>query len=419
MMRKNIFKTLAIALFIAFSFGKVKADNDCTIMRTIPYLQTPTQNSMVVRWVTKLDCIGSVEYSTDSTKVANGTATKVNGAATKTLTHRIKLNNVIAGTKYYYRVCSKFLPCNSQVTGTQYYSDIYSFTTLKANSQDFKILILNDLHPARAWYFNYVLYEFMSKASEIIDTTKYDLVVFNGDCSDGFEKEADLIYWLDRFAKFTKSNYIPFVLVAGNHEYDGALADIENQYTSMALKKYIEFVHDGISYGSMKLGNTQLLFLDVGQSNNDNQNYFTNYRIKQRDYIDSLSTDATQKILIHHIPLWGECMDGINPQSDTIGGDLLNNANIVLAINAHTHQRDTIRKFKYTNTYPVYIAEGPDNTGVCEPMDHDIHEITILKKEGLTYFLTSYILKEDRTMIEISYKINSAGNLECINQRNL
>jgi hypothetical protein len=143
---ENRSRTVIILFFIMLSGKRMSAD-DCSIMRTIPYLQTPTQNSMVVRWVTKLDCTGSVEYGTDSTKVANGTATKVNGTATKTLIHRIKLNNLSTGTKYYYRVCSKIPPCNSQATEMQYYSDVYSFTTFKENNQDFKMLIFNDLHP--------------------------------------------------------------------------------------------------------------------------------------------------------------------------------------------------------------------------------------------------------------------------------
>jgi Icc-related predicted phosphoesterase len=417
-MRKNIFKTLAIAFFTTFSFGKIKAGDDCTIMRTIPYLQTPTQNSMVVRWVTSLDCLGTVEYSTDSAKVANGTATKAN-ETTKTLTHRIKLNNLSVGTKYYYRVCSKIPPCNSQSTGSQHYSDVYSFTTLKNGNHDFKILIFNDLHPYLYKPVGYLPDSLQVKVSPIIDTLKYDLIVFNGDCFDGFDKEEDIVYWLDRFSKFTKSNYVPSIYVAGNHEYDGKQADIENQYDSMTLKKYIEFVHDGISYGITKLGGIQLLFIDTGQSNNDNKPYFDEeYYPSQKSYINASLIKSEKTILIHHIPFFGECMSGFQQNLHSkIIGNTLDGANIVLAINGHTHQLETINKGRYQNNYPVYVGEGPGTTGVCNSKSYGfILSMTVLIKKGNNFSLIAYIMKNDYSLISKSYTINNNGTFsELIN----
>jgi hypothetical protein len=422
-MSKNMLRTIAIAFFITLSFGEIKAGNDCTIMRTIPYLQMPTQNSMVVRWVTAFDCQGVVEYGTDSTKVANGTATKVNGT-TNTLTHRIKLNNLNTGTKYYYRVCSKLPPCNSQSAGTQHYSDVYSFRTLKENSADFKMLILNDLHPNYSNHFNNVLYEFMPKASAIIDTMKYDLVVFNGDCFDGFDTEENIIYWLDRFSKFTKSNYIPFVLVAGNHEYDGKQADIANEYASMTLKKYVEFVHDGISYGKIDFSDLELLFLDTGQieSFKDSTRYFENYRRQQESYIDSLitSNDTVKKILIHHIPFFGHCTwdsDTIKNPYFKIGGAKLNQVNVILAINGHTHEFDYVKKdfinnssSNYKNTYPVYKCNGPyslhsPNPYACYYNGYG-HSMTLLTKKEEKISLLFYLIKDN---IIDTYVINNEG----------
>ncbi|MDR2057815.1 MAG: fibronectin type III domain-containing protein [Dysgonamonadaceae bacterium] len=420
-MRKNIFKTLAIAFFIAFSFGKIKAGDDCTVMRTIPYLQMPTQNSMVVRWVTSLDCQGVVEYGTDSAKVAKGTATKVNGAATKTLIHRIKLNNLTPGTKYYYRVCSKFPPCNSQSTGSQHYSDVYSFTTLKDSNTNFTMLIFNDLHP---YYFREALDAFIPKISPIIDTMKYDLLVFNGDCFDNFAKEEDIIHWLGIFSKFTKNNYIPSIYVAGNHEYDGAAASL--------LKNYIEFVHDGISYGTMSLGDTQLLFLDTGFSgknevnykyfnNGDTLNYayFKEYRGKQKAYIKNLVEksvfkNAAKRVLIHHIPFYGKLIDEVNPNDKDqnlggrinpyfeIGGEILNNAHIDISINAHIHYRQCIKEAgPYTQIgYPVYVCDGPDRCETdkyyqCYLPDNNSLVMTVLTKKNNNLFLKSYTLMYD------------------------
>jgi hypothetical protein len=415
-MRKNIFKTLAIALFIAFSFGKVKADNDCTIMRTIPYLQMPTQNSMVVRWVTKLDCIGSVEYSTDSTKVANGTGTKMSSDEEK-LIHKFTLAGLTSGKKYYYRVCSEIAPCNSQSSGNSYCSDVFSFTTLDSVNKNFKILIFDDLYPNHYKLTSgKALFDvFEKEISLILDTAKYDLVVFNGNCFDSFEKEGEIIYWLDRFSRFAKSNYVPSVFIAGECEYKGPLADEEHQYAGMILKKYIEFVSNGKSYGDIILGNTQLLFLDAGQNN-------TNYREQQNNYINSLiSNSPTRKrVLIHHIPFFNGGNNELFSYNDF---EALNNpsANIAVVINGHTHIQQTFGNNKslsylyepYSNTKEIYDFPGEYQTMSAQGMAIYGKVAFLLNDSG---YCRTYDLQTEQLISEFklaSYNSNPRNHANC------
>ena len=425
---------LGMALLSYISISAKENIDDCSMMRTVPYLQSPTQNSIIVRWVTKLDCHGLVEYGTDSIKVINGTGRKLttNQPDVKTLTHRIKLTGLTPGQKYYYRVKSIFPDCNGQ-SGHSEYSKFYSFTAFDDSRDNFTMLIFNDLHPNL--YDSQWLDSFISLLSNTISGMKYDLVVFNGDCFDDFKKEEDIIFWLNKFSEFTNSFRVPAIYIAGNHEYRLAPASTylpKPPCSDMLLEKYIEFVDNGSSYGTIRLGDSQLLFLDTGENlyeaNNfwapDLENYidcFYDYYCKQKQFINDLKQDekfmnATKKILIHHIPFFEMSYkkegqpDFYNPYF-YIGGDILNSYLIDVSINGHTHAEYIINKNKYNtsigkyhyhNAYPVYVASGPNKLDV-----EDNHlEMIVLSKDKEKLLLTTHILTAcKKTIKETKYKI--------------
>lgn len=261
---------ISIVVFSAFS-PKAYSDDCRLLMRTQPYLQMPSANSMVVRWVTAFPCTGEVEYTTDPNfrnNVKKVTSTVI------TETQKLQLTGLNSNTTYYYRVRSILPACNGESAKEE--SAIYSFKTFNPSKTDFKVIVLNDLHTHsgqdRHAFYPLILKIFYETIGSIIDTIDYDLAVFNGDCLDDYSFEGDMIHWMDQLNRMVKNSSVPSVYLMGNHEYDGPLADTARTeesklpFQNIALKKYLDFVDNGKTYGVININNSnQLLFLDMGQ----------------------------------------------------------------------------------------------------------------------------------------------------------
>jgi|GEM_PF-5951356 len=377
-----------VILFLIFIFSindaVAHSDANGSLTSTIPYLQSPSDTSIIVRWVTSKNCRGSVIYSENLEDVIENKGERVfmyeNGMGIgNTPIHRIHLSNLTAGTKYYYRVCSeatlKYDPYEKSFDQPEY-SDVFSFTTFDSKKEAFTILIFNDLHPNIS---KHSTLDFLDNYKSLIDSIKYDLVILNGDCLDDLQREReDLVSWLNQYARLFKSNYIPIIYLRGNHEIRGKMAD--------KITNYVEYVCNGKSYGAMDLGDSRLLFLDAGEDKADDHPIFFSlanyapYRKEQKDFLKrELNSpefkNAKRKILIHHIPFFTEGMRNSLPPTTNeypnsyidIGGEELNREDISIdiAINGHTHVCEYIPKgHKYeklplsqiTNNYPVCIG---------------------------------------------------------------
>ncbi|MCC8145075.1 MAG: metallophosphoesterase [Bacteroidales bacterium] len=408
----------AMALSAFSSYGQ---SSDCVVlMRTQPYLQMPSDNSMVIRWVTAFPCTGEVEYTTDPSFQIN---IQTVFSTDSTFIQKIQLTGLSIGTKYYYRVHS--IDCEGKRAET---SPIYNFKTFPEVDSDFKVIIFNDLHPMTR---QERLVNFMTKIKPYIDTIQHDLTIFNGDCFDEVAEEKDLIYWTNEYTKMSDNSRIPSVYIAGNHEYDNKMADIPGRFQNMKLKKYIDFVQDGQGYGAMRLGKTQFLFLDIGQDGGQvglankypqfeqDTAYFKQYRKTQKSYIiELLSDDSIPTILVHHIPFFSTGDPNIHWKEAyyEIGGPALNRLNIKLSINGHTHHFDTIVKktslsSDYRNNYPILITDGP--YGPWESNYHVSHinafSMTVLRKEGSDLFIDYYTMNNGLEIHVKHFKVSDVG----------
>ena len=66
--------------------------------------------------------------------------------------HKVRLDDLIPGTTYYYRVCSRevlLYRAYKKEFGETEYSKTYSFTLPDEASEDFTAVIFNDLHKKR------------------------------------------------------------------------------------------------------------------------------------------------------------------------------------------------------------------------------------------------------------------------------
>jgi len=323
------------------------------VIRTIPYLQNPSETGMTVMWITNVPCRSWVEYGTDPNDMKR-VRTFIEGemVANNTI-NKIHLEDLKPGTKYYYRAVSQEITqyrSYHKEFGDTVYSDISSFKTWDPNQKDFTVLVFNDIHK------NLSLLDTLSMQVKDID---YDLVIFNGDCLDDVENENDIILPVNHYAKRLRGNEIPSIYMRGNHETRG-------EY-SVLLWNYLD-QKGGHSFGSFTLGDARFVFLDNGEDKPDTHwvyygmNDFEQHRINQKLFLEKEIASkefksANNRILIHHIPIFGGNQDKYNP-CKPLWESVLAKGKFDVSLNAHTHRYEYIPVGKDNNTYPVIIGGG-------------------------------------------------------------
>ena len=323
-----------------------KADE---LFLTKPYLQNPVNNGMTIMWETTIPTYSWVEYGTDTLHL-NRKRLIIDGQAEfNESIHQIRLDNLVPGQTYYYRVYSQEIlqyKAYSKKFGNTAKSDFYTFTMPEADTDSFTAVVFNDLHQ-RANVFQALL-----KQVENID---YDFVVFNGDCIDDPANHEQATRFVKLLTEGVHGDRIPTLFIRGNHE-------IRNAY-SIGLRKHFDYV-GGKTYGAFNWGDTRIVMLDCGEDKTDDHreysglNDFTQLRQEQVGFLQQeLGSKAFKKadkrILIHHIPLYGchnLCKDQWEP--------LLKKASFNVSLNAHTHKFAHHPKNSLGNNYPVVIGGG-------------------------------------------------------------
>ena len=323
-----------------------KADE---LFLTKPYLQNPADNGMTIMWETTIPAYSWVEYGTDTLHL-NRKRLIIDGQAEfNESIHQIRLDNLVPGQTYYYRVCSQEIlqyKAYSKKFGNIAKSDFYTFTMSEADTDSFTAVVFNDLHQ-RANVFQALLKQ--------VGNIDYDFVVFNGDCIDDPANHEQATRFVKLLTEGVHGDRIPTLFIRGNHE-------IRNAY-SIGLRKHFDYV-GGKTYGAFNWGDTRIVMLDCGEDKTDDHreysglNDFTQLRQEQVGFLqEELASKAFKKadkrILIHHIPLYGcdnLCKDLWEP--------LMKKAPFHVAINAHTHQFAYHPKDRLGNNYPAIIGGG-------------------------------------------------------------
>lgn len=324
----------------------IKADK---IFLTRPYLQNPANNGMTIMWETSIPTYSWVEYGTDTTLLSRARLLIDGQAEFNESIHKIRLEGLMPGQTYYYRVCSQEIlqyKAYSKKFGHTAKSEFHSFTMPATDTDSFTAVIFNDLHQRSA------VFQALLKQVKQID---YDFVIFNGDCIDDPINHAQATRFVKELTEGVGGNLIPTLFMRGNHE-------IRNAY-SVGLRKHMDYV-GGKTYGAFNWGDTRIVMLDCGEDKPDSTpvyydlNDFTQLRQDQAGFLkEELKSKefkkADKRILIHHIPLYGcdnLCWDLWEP--------LLRKAPFHVSINAHTHKFAYHPKGTLKNNYPVVIGGG-------------------------------------------------------------
>ena len=323
--------------------------NPSELFRTKPYLQNPVNNGMTLVWETTIPAYSWVEYGTDTLNLKQKRLIIDGQAEFNESIHKIRLEDLISGQTYYYRVCSQEIlqyKAYSKKFGHIAKSEFYSFTMPDAETDSFTAVIFNDLHQRPN------VFQALLKQVEKVD---YDFVVFNGDCIDDPANHDQATRFIKLLTEGVYGDRTPTLFIRGNHE-------IRNAY-SIGLRKHFDYV-GGKTYGAFNWGDTRIVMLDCGEDKTDDHkeysglNDFTQLRHEQVGFLqEELQSKAFKKadkrILIHHIPLYGcdnLCWNLWEP--------LLRKAPFHVSINAHTHRFAYHPEGSLKNNYPVVIGGG-------------------------------------------------------------
>lgn len=350
-----------------FADIRIHSDKE-DIFRTKPYLQNPTGNGITISWLTNVPVHSWVEYG------VNGNLDKklelyVDGQMiVNNKHHKFRLEDLIPGETYSYRVCSKEMTVYEgyrKEFGETAVSETYTFRLPSKDDTDFKAVIFNDLHQRRA---------LIDMFAELIADIDYDLVFFNGDNIDDPRDEAQAVASLSYMNEKVGAETVPVFYIRGNHE-------IRNAY-SIGLRDLLDYV-DNKTYGAFNWGNTRFVMLDCGEDKDDSHpvyyglNDFSGLRKDQADFLkmEINSTEfklADKRVLIHHIPVYGLGENAYNPSLDE-WGEILKDAHFDISLHGHTHRFAYHPMDSIENNFPVVIGGGNNEESAT---------IMILEKDG-------------------------------------
>ena len=325
-----------------------KADK---IFRMKPYLQNPVGNGITVMWETTVPAYCWVEYGTDTTQLKRARTIVDGQVVCNNYLHKIRIDGLQPGQKYYYRVCSQEIllyQAYKKVFGNTAQPAFSEFTLPATDTDSFTAVVFNDLHQHTQTF---------RALCQQIKNVNYDFVVFNGDCVDDPVDHNQATSFISELTEGVCGDRIPTFFMRGNHE-------IRNAY-SIGLRDHYDYVGDR-TYGSFNWGDTRIVMLDCGEDKPDDHwvyyglNDFTQLRNEQVDFLKKeLSSKefkkAGKRVLIHHIPLYGN--DGKNLCAN-LWTKLLEKAPFNISLNAHTHKYAYHPKGELGNNYPVIIGGG-------------------------------------------------------------
>ena len=325
-----------------------KADK---IFRMKPYLQNPVGNGITVMWETTVPAYCWVEYGTDTTQLKRARTIVDGQVVCNNYLHKIRIDGLQPGQKYYYRVCSQEIllyQAYKKVFGNTAQSAFSEFTLPATDTDSFTAVVFNDLHQHTQTF---------RSLCQQIKNVNYDFVVFNGDCVDDPVDHNQATSFISELTEGVCGDRIPTFFMRGNHE-------IRNAY-SIGLRDHYDYVGDR-TYGSFNWGDTRIVMLDCGEDKPDDHwvyyglNDFTQLRNEQVDFLKKeLSAKefkkAKKRILLHHIPLYGN--DGKNFCA-ALWTKLLEKAPFDICLNAHTHKYAYHPKGELGNHFPVIIGGG-------------------------------------------------------------
>lgn len=354
-----------------------------------PYLQYLTDNGVTIIWTINKKAVSWVELAqNDSSHFYLNERPKYFSAEygfkdVSTL-HSIRLNNLVPGTTFWYRVYSQEV-LSHEGTNVQYgkvaTTNVYSEKALKFTTTDqlneskTSFVMVNDIHGR-----NNLLENLLNKA----DYKNASFVFFNGDMVSDLRSEEQLFDgFMDKTVRlFAKEK--PMYYARGNHETRGNFASTFPKYFASPSGKL---------YYLLRRGPVCFVVLDCGEDKSDADIEssdivaFDQYRNTERDWLQEalespVFKDAPFKVCVIHMPPFG----GRRGENEIAAKfvPLLNEAGIDVMLCGHLH--------KYMNLKPA--------NGINFPVIVNSNN-TVLKAEATKEQLLLKIINEKGEQVDL------------------
>jgi len=315
-----------------------------------PYLQSPTETSMTVMWITSGEAVSWVEYGQGGSLDRKAISSHDGLIDAGIRIHKIRLTGLEPGAGYGYRVFSKKvveIRSNDASFGETISSPVYHFRTLDKEKDEFAFIAFTDIH------------ERLDMVPQLMDVNgdrPYDLVLFLGDIISHIESERQIIDFINTTVERFSSE-IPFVWVRGNHETRGSFA--------RNLPRYIDSPN-GHYYYSFAHGPVHFTVVDAGEDKADSDVEYSGladfdaYRVRQAEWLaeeiksDSFRTAAFRVGLCHMpfpqptSPKWHGMIDA----QDKFG-PLFNEGKVDVLFSGHQHRYGIHDPVEGRNSYPI------------------------------------------------------------------
>lgn len=361
-----------------------KSETDVkSLFRTGSYLQNVSGTEATIMWLTTAKCHSWVEWGETET-LGEKAQTIVDGqvSANNTL-NKIKLIGLKPGQRYFYRICSREITHYGPYKvewGRANNSVVKFFNTAHPGTDTLKCVFFNDIHD------NLPMFKKLVGQVEGMD---YDLSVFNGDCFNDPAHEEGVLRSLKVYNQGVNASGKPVIYLRGNHEIRGAYS---RQWPGLVANP------GGKQYFALSRGPVRFIFLDCGEDKTDSHwaysglNDFEGFHREQAEWLkEEVETpefkNATYRVLVHHIPIYGLGPDGFNPWQK-LWGPILNRAGFDMSIHGHTH-RVAVHPPKSIgdHNYPIIIGGGKKmengTVTILETGEKGL-EATILNSKGET-----------------------------------
>jgi len=227
-----------------------------------PYLQWPTQTSMVVRWETSRPASSVVEWGekVPPTRIARGPA--------NVHYHEVEIGGLQPETQYFYRVTS------TEDSGEKIASDVYTFRTAVRPDSPFAFVVIADSQENP---------EVVKKIATMAYAQRPNFTLHCGDLvSDGRIKEHWTGHYFPNSAVLNRR--VPLLPALGTHEKN---AHFYYDYFSLPAPKF---------YYKFQYGNADFFVLDSQQD--------VSPKSEQHRWLkkELAASRATWKIAMHHDP---------------------------------------------------------------------------------------------------------------------
>ncbi|MBN1670394.1 MAG: fibronectin type III domain-containing protein [Kiritimatiellae bacterium] len=343
-------------------------------------------SSMVVAWQTLANTASEVEYGLASTNyTATASSLPVFSAACQRYIHAVKLTNLVANTRYYYR-------CGN---GTDGWSGEGAFLTglPVGNTADFRFVAAGDSRTDTARVAN------TTAAKTLIADKDPRFLVFTGDVvrEGPYQSSADYAdsNWDMWFAIYDDLlPDLPFFNATGNHEYPG-LSDV---YTDQF--HWPTNAQGNDRWYSFTFGNAHIVALEVTSSGYEVPPGSDQYNWVQADLSQaSTDPDIGWIFVFFHSPPYAESYHSRNVSALSTLCPLFDQYGVDIVFNGHNHIYERSKKIRNRVTADEIMEDGPDYSDAVE---------------GVVYVTTGRAGAASHTPEPAPYTAFAANPLHCV-----